>query len=227
VAVTAATILTGGSYTLTANFTPTDTTEYATATGMVQLTVYQAAVLNTPSPAPNPTLGTSETFTWTAGGGVTEYELELGTAHPGSNNLYDSGHTTALTSPAIAIPNYGFTVYARLSSQINKVWQHTDYTFTEPGAPVPSVLNTPSPAPNPTLGTSETFTWTAGGGVTEYELELGTGGPGSSNLYDSGHTTALTSPVVAIPSNGSVVYARLWSYINKVWQHTDYTFTEP
>jgi large repetitive protein len=186
-----------------------------------------ASVLNTPSPAPSPTLGTSETFTWTAGGGVTEYELELGTAEPGSSNLYDSEHTTALTSPVVTIPSYGFTVYARLFSYINRVWQHTDYTFTESGAAVASVLNTPSPAPNPTLGTSETFTWTAGGGVTEYELDLGTGGPGKSNLYNSGHTTALTSPVVAIPSKGSVVYARLWSYINKVWQHTDYTFTEP
>jgi sugar lactone lactonase YvrE len=186
-----------------------------------------ASVLNTPSPAPNPTLGTSETFTWTAGGGVTEYELELGTTKPGSSNLYDSEHTTALTSPVVTIPSYGFTVYARLFSYINRVWQHTDYTFTESGAAVASVLNTPSPAPNPTLGTSETFTWTAGGGVTEYELDLGTGGPGKSNLYNSGHTTALTSPVVAIPSKGSVVYARLWSYINKVWQHTDYTFTEP
>jgi sugar lactone lactonase YvrE len=42
VAVTSATVLDGGSYTLTATFTPTDTTTYKTATGVVSLTVAKA-----------------------------------------------------------------------------------------------------------------------------------------------------------------------------------------
>jgi hypothetical protein len=186
------------------------------------------SVLNTPSPAPGTTLGTSETFTWTAGSGVALNLFQLGTAGAGSRNLYDSWNTTGLTSPPIAIPGNGYTVYARLWSQINSIWQHTDYTFTESGAPVASVLNTPLPGPSPTLGTSETFTWATGSGPTQYDFHVGTTGPGSIDLYDSGPTTALTSPAVAIPGNGYTVYARISSYfpISNVWTHTDYTFTE-
>lgn len=50
---------------------------------------------------------------------------------------------------------------------------------------VPAELSTPTPGS--VLSTSNTtFTWTAGTGVTRYELILGVNGPGSTSVYNSG-----------------------------------------
>jgi hypothetical protein len=180
------------------------------------------------SPAPGSTLtGSSATFTWTAGGGVTEYEFFLGTTGAGSDNLDSLRSVTALSSGLVSnIPTYGQTLYARLYSKINGVWQYKDYTYTESGSPVPAALT--SPAPGSTLtGSSATFTWSAGGGVTEYEFFLGTTGPGSGNLDFLRSVTALSSGLVSnIPTYGQTLYARLYSKINGAWQYTDYNYTE-
>ncbi len=207
---------------------------YSLIGGVWQYTDYTYTEAGTPvpaaltSPAPGSTLtGSTATFGWTAGGGVTKYEFLLGTTGPGSDNLDYLASATALSSGLVSnILTYGVTVYARLYSLINGVWQYTDYTYTESGAPVPAALT--SPAPGSTLtGSSATFTWTAGGGVTKYEFLLGTTGPGSDNLDYLASATALSSGLVSnIPTNGGTVYARLYSLIGGVWQHTDYTYTE-
>ena len=83
-----------------------------------------------------------------------------------------------------------------------------------------------SPTPGSVLaGSSATFTWTPATGATEYQLWLGTTGLGSSNLYDSGSTTA-TSETVTVPANGVTVFARLYQLINGTWRSSDYTYTE-
>jgi hypothetical protein len=63
---------------------------------------------------------------------VTEYDLYLGTTGVGSNNLYQTGHITTMTTTVPKLPSSGATVYARLLSLINGTWQYKDYTFTEP-----------------------------------------------------------------------------------------------
>src|SRR5206468_14045 len=82
------------------------------------------------SPAPGSTLpGASATFNWTAGTGVTLYEFRLGTTGPGSNNVYNSTNTptNALTTGVVNnIPTTGATIYARLYSDFNGVWQYND-----------------------------------------------------------------------------------------------------
>ncbi|MGA2085483.1 MAG: hypothetical protein ABSG60_08190, partial [Terracidiphilus sp.] len=60
----------------------------------------------------------------------------------------------------------------------------------------------------------------------EYALFVGTTGVGSRNIYYSGDTMALSASVTGLPTYGQTVYARLYSYINGVWQFTDYTYTE-
>ena len=159
------------------------------------------------------------------------YEFRLGTTGPGSTNLYNSAEatTTALSSGLISnIPTIGAKLYARLYSKINGAWQYNDYTYTEYGTPVPAALTSPTPG-SALTGASATFTWSAGTGVTMYEFRLGTTGPGSTNLYNSAEatTTALTSGIVSnIPTNGTTLYARLYSLIKGAWQYTDYTYTE-
>jgi len=180
------------------------------------------------SPTPGSTLaGSSVTFAWTTGtgGGVTLYELYLGTTGVGSSNLYDSGSTTATTKTVSGLPENGVTVYARLWSKVGGIWQSTDYTYTEAGTPVLAALT--SPAPGSVLaGSSVAFTWSTGTGPEAYQLYLGTTGVGSSNLYNSGSTTGTTETVSGLPTNGVTVYARLYQLIDGGWQHTDCLYTE-
>ena len=222
----AGTILGVGSQTLSVTFTPTDTTDYTTATATVQLTVNQAtpAALTTPTPG-STFAGPSVTFTWTLGYGPTAYQLWLGTTGVGSHNLYESGATKATTVTVSGLPTYGVTVYARLWSEISGAWQSADYTYTEAGTPVAPVLTAPAPG-SVLSGSSVAFTWTAGAGPAAYQLWLGTTGVGSQNLYDSGATTATTETVSGLPANGEPVYARLWWEIDATWQSADYIYFE-
>jgi len=178
------------------------------------------------SPTPGSTLpGSSVTFTWSAGTGPTAYELWLGTTGVGSQNLYNSGSTTATSAIVTGLPTYGLTVYAQLGSLIGGVWQYANYTYTEAGTPVPAALTSPTPG-SVLPGSSATFAWTGGTGPTAYQLWLGTTGIGSQNLYDSGATKATTVTVSGLPANGVTLFARLWSLINGTWQSIDYLYTE-
>jgi hypothetical protein len=179
------------------------------------------------SPTPGSILGTSNiTFTWAPDSGFTHYDLTLGINGPGSTNMYNSGETTATSVVVPSLPALGVTIYARLYSRVtaNGVWQYTDYTYTM-ASPVQGALT--SPTPGSTLGTSNiTFTWTPGSGFTHYALTLGISGPGSSDLYNSGETTATSVVVPTLPKLGVTLYARLYSRVtaNGYWQYTDYTY---
>ncbi len=176
------------------------------------------------SPAPGSTLGTSATFTWTQGTGVSSYRLQLGTTGVGTNDLYDSGWTTGTSATVSSIPSNGVTVFVRLYSMVSGIEHSSDYTFTESGTAVPAALS--SPTPGTTLGSSATFTWTKGTGVNSYRLWLGTSGVGTNDLFDSGWTTATSATVSSVPSNGVTVFVRLYSKVGATLQSSDYTFTE-
>ena len=86
VAVTAATILGAGSYTLTANFTPTDTTDFTMATASVPLTVKRAApeiAWDTPLPVSSGTaLSATQLDAWSPVAGMFVYSPVAGTVPP-------------------------------------------------------------------------------------------------------------------------------------------------
>jgi sugar lactone lactonase YvrE len=195
--------------------------DYAAAPQVTQsITVLLSATLT--SPAPNSTLtGSNVTFTWLAATDVTEYYLFLGSNGVGSNNLYNSGYTTHKSVNVTGLPVNGETVYARLYSFSGGAWHYLDYTYT-----AESLATLTSPAPNSTLtGSSETFTWSGGAGITLYYLFLGSNGVGSDNLYNSGYTTHNSVNVTGLPVNGETVYARLYWYVDGAWHHLDYTYT--
>lgn len=169
--------------------------------------------------------GTSQTFTWSAGGGPTGYLLYLGTLGAGTANLYSSGALTTTSVTVPSLPLTGVKVYATLFSKINGAWQPVNYTYTEALPPAPAAMIAPA-AGSAMAGSSATFSWTAGSQVTAYSLSLGTTGVGSANLYNSGSISATSVTVSSLPTTGVTIYATLSSEIAGVWQQANYTYTE-
>jgi hypothetical protein len=170
-------------------------------------------------------LGTTATFTWTAAPGATSYQLFLGSNGPGSYNVYDSG-SQAVTSLAVdRLPTGGQPIYARLYTHFSGTSVFRDYVFTATSL-TPATLT--APAPGSTLITNNaTFTWTAVAGATNYELFLGTTGPGSHNVFYSGDKTVTTLTVPEIPLNGEKIYARLYTRFSSLLLYEDYSFSAP
>jgi hypothetical protein len=146
----------------------------------------------------------------------------VGTTGAGSSNIF-GGTVAGQSKNVTGIPTTGGTLYVRLYSLINAVWQYNDYTYTEAAA-TPAAMSTPTPGSTLT-GAAATFTWTAGTEVTEYDLHVGTTGPGSSNIF-GGTVAGQSKNVTGIPTTGGTLYVRLYSLINAVWQYNDYTYTE-
>ena len=184
-----------------------------------------AAASQITAPTAGSTLvGSTVTFSWTAGTGVTLNSLWVGTTGPGSANIFDSGNTTAHSATVSGLPETGQTIFVRLFSWIDGAWQTHDYTYIAASTPVAAVLT--SPTPGSTLaGSSVTFSWTKGTTVQFYSLWVGTSGPGSSNVFDSGNVTTQSATVSGLPTAGQTVYVRLFSWINNAWQTSDYTYT--
>src|SRR6202034_219275 len=174
------------------------------------------------APVPGGGLASSSAaFTWSPGGGATDYMLYLCSTGVRSSTLYNSGPTTATSVNVSGLPVNGETIYARLYSFIGGAWECLDYTYT---AESQAMLT--SPAPSSTLtGSSVLFNWSAGNGVTMYYLLLGSNGVGSDNLYNSGYTSHKSVSVNGLQVNGETVYARLYSYVGGAWHYLDYTYT--
>ena len=181
------------------------------------------AALN--SPAPGSVLpGTSASFGWTKGNNVTLYSLWLGTTGPGSRDVFNSGNLTTQSVTVSTLPNTGQYIYARLFSWLNGAWQSNDYLYTASGTPAAATMTTP--APGSTLsGSSTTFNWSQGSGAIFYSLWVGTQGPGSRNVLDSGNISGLSKAVSGMPTGGQTVYVRLFSWINGAFRSNDYTYT--
>jgi hypothetical protein len=181
-----------------------------------------AAVLTSPTPTSTLTSNTVK-FTWTAGTGVSAYDLHLSAVAPGGYDLYLSGHITSLSTTVSGLPFNGQKIYARLYSIINGATQYNDYTYTAETVPTSKLT---SPAPGSTLtGASIKFTWSAVTGVSAYDLHLSAVSPGGYDLYVSGHVTTTSATVKDIPVNGKTIYARLYSIVNGVTYYNDYTYT--
>jgi hypothetical protein len=188
------------------------------------------ATLTSPKPNAGTILGANPAFKWTSGTGVTAYELRLGIAGVGADDLFNSGSLPATSTgvSATKLPSDGVTVYARLYSMIGGAWKSIDYTYKESGTPAPATLTSPKPNVGTLLGANPTFKWTPGAGVAAYKLWLGITGVGADDLYNSGSlpATSTSVSVTKLPSDGVTVYARLYSMINGAWQSIDYTYKE-
>ena len=184
------------------------------------------AILTSPTPGLTTILGTSSVlFQWTAGGGASEFQLNLSAITPGASDLFVyKGTASSATVPML--PAHGVTVYATLYSKIQGTWQSNSYVYTESGSPTPAALTSPTPGLGTILGTTDVlFQWSAGTSASDYQLNLSTVAPGDSELY-SYKGTALSATAPSLPANGVKVYARLYSKIDGNWLYNDYVYTE-
>lgn len=83
-----------------------------------------------------------------------------------------------------------------------------------------------TPTPGSTLsGSTVTFNWNADASATGYWLDLGSV-PGGNTYYQSGNLgNVLTTTVSGLPTNGSAVYATLYSLVSGQWVNNAYTYT--
>jgi hypothetical protein len=81
------------------------------------------------APAPSSVLsGSTVTFTWSAAAGATSYWLDVGTV-AGGFNLYTKGEGLLTSQSVTGLPTGGSTIYVRLWSAINGIWQFSDSTY--------------------------------------------------------------------------------------------------
>jgi hypothetical protein len=177
------------------------------------------------SPAPGSHLsGSAVTFQWTPGSGVTAYTLAVGTRWPGSADIYGVSGITATSATVSGLPTTGVPVYVMLRYEIEGVWSDLFYTYTAEGTPAPPALTTPVPG-SQLSGSTVTFQWTPGSGVTAYTLAVGTKYPGSADIYGVSGITATSATVSGLPTTGVPVYVMLRYQVEGVWNDLFYTYT--
>ncbi len=170
--------------------------------------------------------GSTVTLTWSAAAGATEYYLHVGSSN-GGYDLHNQGYDTGLTAALSGLPSDGSTVHIRLWSKISGQWEYRDYSVTAfnggGGGGGAAAAELTSHADGDTLsGSSVTLAWSAGTGVTEYYLHIGSTA-GGYNLHNQGYGTAHTAAVTGLPTTGSTLYVRLWSKIGGTWESRDRT----
>lgn len=189
----------------------------------VEANPVKAAMVN---PAQGSTLqGSAVTFTWGGGSGVTNYYLWIGTAD-GIHDLKNVALGPSATSyTATNLPTNGTTLYVRLYSLINGAYQFNSYTYT---AANPAKAGIVSPVGGGTLpGSTVTFTWTGGSGVTSYYFWVGTsdGAHDLKNVALGRNATSYTA--TNLPTEGAMLYVRLYSLIGGTYQYNAYSYTQP
>ncbi len=180
------------------------------------------AVMTTPAPQ-SVLPSSSATFGWSAGSGVSQYWLYVGTT-AGGTDLYNQSTGASQSALVSGLPIDGRTVYVRLWSLLaNNSWQFNDYTYTATGAAQRPMMTMPVPG-STVPGTSVTFGWSAGSGVSQYYLYVGSSS-GGSDLYNKSTGTNKSATVSGLPMDGRTLYVRLWSLLaNNTWQFNDYTY---
>jgi hypothetical protein len=150
----------------------------------------------------------------------------------------DGGLTFDLTDPlvsrtandgahSVALPNITSTTARIMVKGSNNIFfdiSDQDFSISPDDTPVPAVT---SPVPGSALTESTvTFQWTANGApVTQWWLYLGTS-QGAEDLHDSGSLgTSLSTTVTGLPTDGRIIFARLWYRLASGWQQIDVQYT--
>jgi hypothetical protein len=175
------------------------------------------------APVPQSTLsGASVTFNWSAGTGVTQYWLSVSGANLGGNELYNQSTGTTRSTTVSGLPTDGRTIYVRLWYLIGANWLFSDYLYTASGAGQRSLMTAPTPGSTLVSG-SQVFAWTAATGASQYWLSIGSSA-GGLDLYNQSAGTNLSTSVSELPTDGRILYIRLWFLSGTTWISNDFVY---
>ena len=163
----------------------------------------------------------SATFNWGATAGATNYALWVGSS-PGTYDLYVKVEGSSLSDTVNNLPVDGRAIYVRLYSMINGVWVYKSYYYT--AADNRAQMTSPAINGGAFGASSVNFAWSAGSGVSNYALWVGSS-PGGSDLYAKLEGGSLSDTVNNLPVDGRPIYVTLWSYLNGRWVTNSYNYT--
>ena len=184
-----------------------------------------AAPASIMSPTAGSTLsGSSQLFTWNAAPGATLYQLWVGN----SQGAFDIGYypatgTTGTSTMVTGLPTDGRPLHVRLWSAIGGTWVFTDLMFTAAGVGPASIV---SPANGSTLaGATQLFQWNDAR-AAPYQLFFGSS-PGHIDygFFQVFEANATSVTATHLPTDGRMLYVRLWSTVDGVYEFRDYTYT--
>ena len=185
-------------------------------------TAMAPATMNSPSSG-STLSGSSQAFSWNTGSGALEYFLYVGNSQ-GGNNYFGGSTGTSRSQTVGGLPTDGSTIYVRLWSRFSNGWNYNDYTYRAATVVAQSKAVMVTPSTGSTLnGASQTFAWSAGSGALEYYFQLGSS-QGAANYFNNSIGTSRNQTVNGLPTNGSIVYARLWTRFANSWDYNDYSF---
>ncbi|MBV9083685.1 MAG: hypothetical protein JOZ62_13480, partial [Acidobacteriaceae bacterium] len=156
---------------------------------------------------------------WTSVAGAQAYYLYVGTSI-GAKDVYESGETLLTTVwPSNLQPNE--TYYLRLLTKINNSWSYVDTTFTTGTGAATFTYPTDGQTDVNPFGS---FTWgpPLGAHPNGYLLYVGTT-LGARDVFESGLSPSTSAQPFGLLPN-QTYYARVWTYANNRWHHSDATF---
>ncbi len=186
-------------------------------------------------PLPSSTLpGGTVSFVWSEDYQAVTYALTISAIGPGGTDVYSSGYLDnslgndgyPVVQAVSGLPTNGETLYVTLYTVLNGQLFSNAYTYTAWNGQT-GLATMATPAQSSILtGSTVTFTWNAGTGEAAYWLDVGST-PGGSQYYQSKSlkTTVLSEKVTGLPTNGSAVYATLYTELGGVYYSNTYTYT--
>ena len=177
------------------------------------------------SPTPGTTLlNGSPTFQWNDVG-ANLYVVWVGSTL-GNNDIvaYPAGGTTNTQITLSGLPTNGKTLYVRLWTLHGSSWGYYDYTYTAAGTLSGAVMSSPTPGTT-LLNGSPTFQWNDVG-ADLYVVWVGSAsGKNDIVKYPAGGTTNTQITLSGLPTDGSTLYVRLWTYFGTTVFTNDYIYT--
>ena len=182
------------------------------------------AEITSPEPGSTLTSGTV-TFTWSAGSGANGYLLRVGTS-PGGDEIFSASQSLSLgrecgRPPHHRRPSVRAPVY--LLRRAMGVPRLHLYGSGRPCGGDPGRDHKPR-ARFHAPGATVTFTWSAGIGVDQFSLHVGTS-EGATDLFSGSQGLIQFATVAGLPTDGSPIWVRLWSRFGQMTQFRDAAYT--
>jgi hypothetical protein len=168
-------------------------------------------------------LNPTQSFEWSAGYGVADYYLWIGSCFECNDLLNENEGQNLIRT--VTLPVDGRMIYVALFSWIDNAWYEIDYQFQAAAANQAVAAQMVSPTDGATLNSPQIFRWNAGYSVNAYYLQVGSC-EGCNDVYDA-YEGGNLSDTVNLPADGRTVYSRLWSLIASNWYYYDYQYRAP